>query len=73
MSKVRALMQQWEYLEVFDSINLQCLVVNGKELPPGQRMNLHQYFNHLGSQGWEMVGFAMFAGGPSYVFKRPKL
>ena len=65
-------MQQWEYLEVFDSTNLQGLIVNGKELPAGQRMSLHQYFDHLGSQGWEMIGFAVFAGGPSYMFKRPK-
>jgi hypothetical protein len=72
ISKVRKSVHQWEYLEVFDSLNVHALVVNGKELPPGHYMNLHQYLNHLGSQGWEMVGFAMFAGGPSYMFKRPK-
>lgn len=66
-------MQQWEYLDVQNTWNkkgVMCVKqLDGQELKDWEKLELRQYLNGLGEQGWEMVS----APGISIIFfKRPK-
>ena len=75
-------MQKWEYLYVSDGIladGREYRTQNGRPLTLPSGLNIYQYFNQLGSKGWELVGIGIrnqYAqdtySGTTYVFKRPE-
>jgi len=60
-------MQKWEYLSLRVPANLGHIKVQEQRYP------VQDYLNHLGEQGWEMVGAAPHpAGGFQLFFKKDK-
>ena len=65
-------MQNWEYMSIIGELNGKVFQVNAQRVK--EMRNFHDFTNHLGSQGWESVGY--FVTGATYscnmIFKCPK-
>ena len=66
-------MQKWEYLFVsceFEKEQWRPKYVNGQELKNWHDINLYDYSNKLGDEGWEMVNTTSHgAGNFTYIFR----
>jgi hypothetical protein len=66
-------MQKWEYLRLEFSTAAN-YAVNGKKQKWGKDETRAAFLNHLGQEGWELVGIATagaYGGTQYYAFKRP--
>ena len=70
-------MKKWEYCEVTapmrdDGQSVRVYLNGEAALPESKTSVLYDYLNKLGSEGWEMVGFAFYPNRTAfYYFKRP--